>query len=198
MNLLKNTFIDRPKNVQHGLQPIYYYSRCVGLWPFTITYNSDGSIKDACVDLFDCLWFLISICLHLTALYSSCDFVVHNRPFSEQNLFSHLIFFIHQIPPLLFGAVCIVLDMFNRNRLANIIKKFTIFDKEVWFDFCKKQKQLTECMGAKPKCVLFGLKGTPHHFGLFEASKEHRNKVTVRKSTNFGRRSSLSFSDWEN
>lgn len=37
------------------------------------------------------------------------------------------------MPPILFGAVSIILDMFNRKKLIKILKKFFIFDKEVRF-----------------------------------------------------------------
>lgn len=36
---------------------------------------------------------------------------------------------------LLFGAVSIVLDLFNRNSLVNILDKFIIFDSEVGLIF---------------------------------------------------------------
>lgn len=133
MKLFENSFIFRLKNVRHGFQPIYCFSRCIGLWPFTIAYDSNGAIKDARIDLFDCLWFLISICLHLTALYSSYGFMTRTRASEEQHFFSSLIFYINQIPSLLFGAICIVLDMLNRNKLTSILKKFIIFDKQVCF-----------------------------------------------------------------
>lgn len=41
------------------------------------------------------------------------------------------IFQISQIPPFLFGAVGIVLDLLNRNRIITILKDFNTFDTEV-------------------------------------------------------------------
>lgn len=131
MSFLENTSKSTSKSVQYGFRPIYFYSRCAGLWPFTITYHSNGSIKNAQIRIFDCLWFLISICLYLTALISSYDYMKDSEASKEKNFFTNLMFYINQIPPLLFGPVCIVLDMLNRNRLINILNKFTIFDKEV-------------------------------------------------------------------
>lgn len=69
MNSLKNTSEARSKKYQNSFQPIYYITRVVGRWPFTIVYNSNGSIKEACVGLFDRIWFLISICVYLTAFF---------------------------------------------------------------------------------------------------------------------------------
>lgn len=68
----QNTSKSEPKEFQHGFQPIYYFSRAIGLWPFSITYSSNGTIK-ARVHLLDSLWFIVSICLYLTALYCACD-----------------------------------------------------------------------------------------------------------------------------
>lgn len=116
------------KDLQHGFHPIYYFSRCVGLWPFTITYNSNGTIKAARIRLFDMLWFLFSIGFYLTALYCNCAYLKTNM--QSDNTF-HLINFTTQMAFILFGIVGVVLDMFNRKRLVNILDSFAIFDRKV-------------------------------------------------------------------
>ena len=121
----------RPKENQHGFQPIYYFSRFVGLWPFTITYKLDRSIKTARIYLFDSFWFFISICLYLTALFYTYKDFQYTENTEENYLIASLMTLTSDVLPLLLGCVGIVLDMFNRNRLVNIIKMFVIFDKEV-------------------------------------------------------------------
>lgn len=138
----------RPKNVQHNFKAIYYFSRCFGLWPFTIAYNANGSIKEACLCQFDYLWFLISICVYLTALHFTYEHIKTLQFLNEKAFFSHLIYNLIQIPPLLLGVIGSVFDMLNRRRLVNILKKFTIFDEEVRFCYNEKEKfvnRVCEC-----------------------------------------------------
>ena len=116
---------------QLEFQSVYFFSRCIGLWPFTIIYHSDGSIKGARIHLFDKLWFLISICLYLTALYYA--FLNMKNQTAKNGHISSFIFYLTQIPVLLFSCVSIILDMINRNKLVNTLKKFNIFDSEVCF-----------------------------------------------------------------
>lgn len=137
MGAAENTSKAQQKNVLHAFQPIYYFSRCAGLWPFTIEYNSSGSIERARVHLFDILWFLTSICLYLTALYYAYE-DLRNQVESGGHFFYTVVFNVNNMPPILFGAVSIALDMLNRNRLIKILKKFLIFDKEVRFSPFKK------------------------------------------------------------
>lgn len=130
MRSLKSLLKAQPENVQHGFQPVYYFTRCIGLWPFTNTYNSNGSIKGTRVRLFDWLWFLISICLYLTALFCSYKNVT-NASTPRDYFLAYWMYNVAQISSFLFGAVSIILDMFNRNKLVNILRMFTVFDKEV-------------------------------------------------------------------
>lgn len=128
MESFENTSKALPKRFQHGFLPIYYFSRCVGLWPFTIIHKANGSIK-ARVRLFDSLWFLISICLYLTALYYTYKDI--RNTLQKGPYLTSIISQISQIPTFLFGAVGIAMDMLNRNRLITILKNFNEFDTEV-------------------------------------------------------------------
>lgn len=113
------------KGVQHCFQPIYYVSRCAGLWPFTIIYHSNGSIEELRVRLIDIFWSSIMICSCLAGL-----FYAYNDTRNVQFGASIMYFIVH-VPPLLFGPVSIILDMFNRKKLVNILDKFITFDSEV-------------------------------------------------------------------
>lgn len=121
----------RPKIVQHSFQPIYYFSRCVGLWPFTITYNANGSIKGARVQKFDIFWCSISICLYLASQYHYIDRRIINTHTTKKSYLSNLIYFTSQMTFLSFGSVAIILDMYNRKSLVNILDKLSIFDSKV-------------------------------------------------------------------
>lgn len=133
MKSLQTSSKSRPKEIQHSFQPIYYFSRAIGLWPFSITNNSNGTIK-ARIHLLDSLWFIVSICLYFTALFYTYE-QIKNIP----TPLIVLLFSMSHIPTILFGPASIVLDMFNRDRLANIFNKCIVLDKEVgfglvWFD----------------------------------------------------------------
>lgn len=122
----------RPKSFEYGFQPIYYFSRVIGLWPFTIVRDSNGSIEKTRVRFVDAFWFFISIFAYLTAaFYAYKDIKSLQVSNTETTNFS--IFFIFQIMCLLFGACGVVLDMCNRTKLVNILEKFTAFDNEVGF-----------------------------------------------------------------
>lgn len=131
MNFLGNASKTQPKIFEHSFKPVYYFSRCIGLWPFTITYNINGSIKEARVHLLNSLWFLISICLYLSALFFCYVDLMYSLDSGRSYYFSDFLFLISQIPPLLFGSFAVVLNMVNRNRIVNILKNFMIFDTEV-------------------------------------------------------------------
>lgn len=116
---------------QHGFHMIYYYSRCVGLWPFSIAYNSNHLIQEAHIDLFDWLWLLISMFVYSATLFCSYKNALTAFSSNEDYFFWHLIHAVSEVPSILFAAVGIVMDLFNRNILVNILRKFIIFDKRV-------------------------------------------------------------------
>lgn len=133
MSFFENILKARPEIVQHDFQPIYYFSRCTGLWPFTVTYNSNGSIKAARVHQFDSLWFFVAICLYLIAVFYYFDRMMTDTDNTNHAFLSNQMYFMSQMAFHLFTAVGIVLDFYNRKKLVSILDKFIIFDKEVCF-----------------------------------------------------------------
>lgn len=128
-------------NFEHGFRPIYYFSRAVGLWPFSICHNSNGAIQSARISRLDGVWFFVSMCFHLLAM---CYYYVNMVDLEDSNktiLTFSILYSLFQTKSLLIGAVGIVLDMLNRRRLVNLLEKFMIFDSEVgqpkhgWFLF---------------------------------------------------------------
>lgn len=130
MKFLKDPLKVQSKNVQHGFQPVYYYSRVAGLWPFTITYNSHGSIKEARIHPFDILWLCASICLYSAAIFYYIDIMMHADP-TNGTYISNMISNVCQTIYLVFCTVGIAIDMFNRKNLVSMLDKFTVFDTEV-------------------------------------------------------------------
>lgn len=150
MDSSQNTFKARPKNLPHGFRPIYYFSRCIGLWPFKIYYDSNGSIKGTYVSLFDKFWFFISICLHLAASFFTYEDSQSTRDPHLLYYFPKLIYNLTAIPDFLFGVLCIILEMFNRNRLVNILKQIIFFDRKVSFQTWRnKNDEVCECDSQK-------------------------------------------------
>lgn len=131
MSFLGNILKARSKDAQHDFLPIYYFSRCTGLWPFSITYYSDGSIKDARVHQFDKLWFFVAICLYLAAVFYYFDRLMTDTDHTNSVLISNRMYFISQMTFLLLTIVGIALDMCNRKKLISILDKFIVFDRKV-------------------------------------------------------------------
>lgn len=131
MAILENLLNVEPRKAQHSFQPVYLSSRCIGLWPFTIVYNSNGSIKEARVRLYDCVWFLISLSFYGAALFYYIDRIINDKIYTKSAYISNLIYYISQVTFLLFGTAGIFMDFYNRKHLATILNQFITFDKEV-------------------------------------------------------------------
>lgn len=123
-----NNVQSRSLNFECAFRAVLYFSRAVGMWPFSIVRDPDGSIQKCRVRPIDVLWFLSSICFYLMAAYH--DYTIIKLP----NGRNETIFFIYsmlQMMSLSFGACAIGLDMINRNQLVNILEKFNTFDNRV-------------------------------------------------------------------
>lgn len=136
MNVFGNTLKTRLRRLQHSFYPIYYVSRSVGLWPFTILYKANGTIKEARICLPDRLWILLSISIYSVALYYTYEDMREMNHARVDSYFMDVINYITQIPILLFQVFNIILDMLNRKRLINILDKFINFDRKVGLSCC--------------------------------------------------------------
>lgn len=116
----------------YGIRPIYYLSRLVGLWPFSIVSNSNGMVQRPNVHFYDALWFLVSAGFYVTAIFISYQrFELHSR---IPNTFGSILacgFYVIEIMGLILGIVGISINMFNRDKLANVLQQFTHFDDQV-------------------------------------------------------------------
>lgn len=116
-------------NFGHSFKPIYYFSRIFGFMPFTIAYDSNGKVQTARIKTMDILWFMITVGLYLSsALY----FVV----FAKQQTFPVKSIILMNCTRLtymlrkLFNIVCIGMDIYNRFRFIEILKKINAFDEK--------------------------------------------------------------------
>lgn len=127
---LRNRPHVKGNDFSYGLRPIYYFSRAVGLLPFSFIRNSHGEIQEARVTLTDCLWFVISICLYLFMAYICYEGVELPRDPNQSFILiigdSVLI-----ILGLAYSAVAVAVDMFNRSKIVSVLKNLTEFDREV-------------------------------------------------------------------
>lgn len=133
MEVLAHTKKGKQKiyNFEYGFRPIYYFSRFAGLWPFSIVHHSNGTIQNARISRLDGVWFSISMCFHLLAIFCSyLDSDDLNDTHATTVTFC-ILYFLYRVQSLLIGVFGIILDMLNRHRLANILGGFIIFDNEV-------------------------------------------------------------------
>lgn len=114
-----------------GIWSIYHSSRVVGLWPFSITSTSNGTIRRTQFRTGDAVWLLISMCLLLAALINS---IYQMHVFTSQPVYgtlSMLGFYAFEITNLVSGIFAIVFDLIKRDELLRILQNFTDFDSEV-------------------------------------------------------------------
>lgn len=115
-----------------SFKPINYFLRILGLMPFSIGRTSNGNISAPEIKKIDGLWFLLTISIYSIVAIASFEYVKFKR---ESNLHLHMVevshHYLHLTMGLIFSVVFIGMDMYNRYNLVDLLKKFTIFDKEV-------------------------------------------------------------------
>lgn len=124
----KNT--SRQIDFWDSFKPIYYFSRCFGLMPFSIRCDSNGEIQEPKVNRIDGLWFLFTIAVFFSSSYISHQYISglnSNTPLNVSNILNCF----HLTLTLIFGALMIAMDMCNRFKLVKLWKNYTIFDEEV-------------------------------------------------------------------
>lgn len=117
-------------NFAYSFRPVYYLSRVFGLMPFSIEYDLNDRPQLPRVKRLDAMWFAIAICLYLSMAYVSYQKL--NLP--QDSSVPYILFLgehLFQILDLVYGALIIGLDMCNRYKLVNILKKLILFDEEV-------------------------------------------------------------------
>lgn len=117
-------------NFIYGLLPVYFFSRAIGLLPFSIVCNSNGKVQCARVRAFDFIWFIFSIGIYIfmaAFIYQSMEIPKDPNESVILIIGDNLLL----ISGFVSGVIFILIDMFNRNRLVGILKNLTVFDDEV-------------------------------------------------------------------
>lgn len=117
-------------NFMHSFRPIYYVSRCFGLMPFSIVSDLNGMALNPNVCAVDILWFITSI-----SLYTILTVITYkNMGFAKAASVPFVLIFADDMIlaiGLINAIILIILDMYNRSKLVDILKMFQIFDAEV-------------------------------------------------------------------
>lgn len=119
-------------NFFYSFRPVYYFSRTFGFLPFSIVYDSNGSIQIPKIRVFDSLWFTIAMSVYIL----SAVIVLQNTESPEdgsniESVILKITDYILLVSMLFFGAVIIGMDMINRFKLVEILKDINTFDEEV-------------------------------------------------------------------
>lgn len=117
-------------DVIYSCRPIYLFSRILGLLPFSIGRDSNGEVQKSKLNVFDILWFVISISVYLFLAYYYTQTAQIGMN-SNDSYFLSINDDIGIILGLVFGAISIGINMYNRSRFIDIIKGFSMVDKKV-------------------------------------------------------------------
>lgn len=113
-------------------RPVYYFLRFCGQMPFSIVPSLNSkSLLQPRVNKRDALWFFISMCLYSVIAWRTIGKLTAKL---DENKIVCVLFtgnsLLHVIT-MMFGIVKLIMDMYNRHKLVNILNKFTQFDREV-------------------------------------------------------------------
>lgn len=115
----------------YSFRPIYYISRVYGLMPFTLTYNSDNSVRGLEVKSFDILWFIVSIIINLMyAFMISKDRLYLQDPKKISNILIGGDYFLEVIS-IIYNIILIGMSICIRTKFVDVIKKINTFDEKV-------------------------------------------------------------------
>lgn len=133
-NVVKKAF-SKQLDFWDTFKPVYYFSRAFGLLPFSIGRDSNGIIYKPKVNTFDGIWFLFTIVAFLSAAVLSQHYMKF-QDLTTQIYISIVLKNIQITLSSIFGILLIGMDMYNRFKIFEILKRFITFDNEVsYFSF---------------------------------------------------------------
>lgn len=112
------------------IQPVYYVSRVFGFTPFSFKFDSNAVITGYEVKPLDLIWFVISFFNYLFMAFIAWNTI--STPTLEVSIILVYGNNLLVIVGLIFGAFSVAFDMFNRQRLVNLMKNSITFDKKVF------------------------------------------------------------------
>lgn len=118
------------RNFSFSFRPIYYFSRIFGLIPFSIIHDINGDVLKSKVRKIDGVLFAAFIILHLifSTYFCMSPLIVESPTIPNAWIFlEKLIRALIHFHNIMIG----IINMYNRDRIINILKMFDTFDKEV-------------------------------------------------------------------
>lgn len=124
--------IQRSKSINfaYSFRPVYYFSRISGFAPFTISFDSNGTIQVPTIRVFDIVWLILSIFAQIL----SPILFVRNEKFSIHHISLAILIrsdVISIVVRTTFNISAIVFEMCKRYKAVEILKKITDFDEDV-------------------------------------------------------------------
>lgn len=123
-------------NFVFSIRPVYHFSRACGLMPFSIIENSNGEVQEPRISVFDGLWFTISLCMQSAMAYIFYQNAKITMDPNTKSYFLVLGDYMLYIIVMIYGILVRGMDLFNRFKLIDIMKKFNTFDKEASYNNC--------------------------------------------------------------
>lgn len=121
---------DQKLSFSHSFRPTYLVSRAFGLMPFSIVYFPNGDIDRPKVSIIDGLWFAFSLCIYIFGIYVASSIPILNQGILKIALVLLIGYTICFELGLILGLLSVTLDMSNRFKIVDIMRKFTFFDQE--------------------------------------------------------------------
>lgn len=126
-NSVENQAQAQQINFSHSFRPIYYFSRVFGLMPFSITYDSNGEAQCSRIRIFDGIWFVISMLIYSSSVYC----IVLRFEKQSSSTFVVIVGNTFLLMSIIYGVGAVAMDMYNRFKFFEIVKSFSVFDKQV-------------------------------------------------------------------
>lgn len=142
-------------NFVDAVRPVYCISRVFGLMPFSIVSEPLRGILKPKIQLFDGVWFLLSIFIYISMAIITYGSLRLPQDTNRSSFVLALGDSMLLIVGLIYSALIIMFDMHNRSRLVEILNKFTAFDKEVpkTFTLCPLFRSIYKCLKCLfPRC----------------------------------------------
>lgn len=122
-------------NFAHSFKSIYYFSRIFGFKPFTIVFDSNGKIQTARIRVLDAVWLVITIGLYLSSALHFMIIASHHTFPAKSAILVNCTRSIYMLRKL-FNVLSIVMDMYNRYQMIEIVKKINTFDEKASIKLC--------------------------------------------------------------
>lgn len=111
-----------------SFKPVYFVLRLFGLRPYSINYDSNGEPQQPKITLFDGIWLVISL-----GIYAMMTFFVEGINYKRLSVegFIYVLGYIFTMYGIFCCILNVMIDVITRFKFVEILRRITIFDKEV-------------------------------------------------------------------